>query len=125
MATILLNKKLKNDLTGVLDPAQLQALQRSLDTISALSPKDQGLVARIYTSAFNEQMRICTYLCAAALIAAVATYQKAPASVAAMKDRQDELLREVSNDDVVETTDISAMSAPVLANSVKQEAEAQ
>lgn len=88
MATIVLNRKLSNGLTGVLDPGRIKSLEQSLSTISTLSPANRDLVAQLYTDAFNEQMRICTYLSAAALLAAVATYQKNPASVAAMRAKQ-------------------------------------
>lgn len=96
MATIVLNKKLSNGLTGVLDPAQIKSLEQSLSTVSSLSPANRVLVAQLYTDAFNEQMRICTYLLAAALLAAAATYQKHPASVAVMRAKQRAMAKESS-----------------------------
>ena len=99
MATIILNKKLSNGLAGALDPTQLANLERSLNTISTLSPANQGLVAQMYTNAFNEQMRVCTYLSVVALFAAIATYQKTPASVAAMKAKQNAMAEESSTDE--------------------------
>ncbi|KAL8699912.1 MAG: hypothetical protein Q9201_005739 [Fulgogasparrea decipioides] len=88
VATIVLNNKLNSSLSGVLDAAKIKSLKQSLDTMSDLSPVNQGLVAQVYKNSFNEQMRICTYLSAAALLAAIATYQKHPASVQAMRDKQ-------------------------------------
>lgn len=98
MATIVLNNKLSNGLTELLDPARIKSLEQSLSTISTLSPANQGLVAQLYTDAFNEQMRICTYLSAAALFAALATYQKNPASVAARRVKQNAMARESSDE---------------------------
>ena len=97
-ATIVLNNKLSNGLAGVLDPARIKSLEQSLNTISTLSPANQGFVAQIYTDAFNEQMRICTYLSAAALLAAVTTYQRNPASVAAMREKQNAVAEESSDE---------------------------
>ena len=88
IATIVLNNKLRNGLTGILDPAQIKSLEQALDSISVLNPASQALVERIYTDAFNEQMRICTYVSAAALLAAILTYQKNPPAVAARKKNQ-------------------------------------
>ncbi|KAL8719830.1 MAG: hypothetical protein Q9225_003208 [Loekoesia sp. 1 TL-2023] len=98
MATIVLNKKLSSGLVGVLDAAKIKSLEQSLNTISDLSPANQGLVAQMYTNAFNDQMRICTYLSAAALLAAIATYQKHPASVQAMRDKQNAMAEESSGE---------------------------
>ena len=88
VATIVLNKKLRNGLNGVLDSVQIKSLEQAFNTISTLSPTAQNLVADLYTNAFNEQMRICTYLSAVALLAAISTYQKNPAPVAAMKEKR-------------------------------------
>ena len=88
VATIVLNNKLSTCLTGVLDPARVKSLEQSLNNISTLNSNDQALVAQAYTDAFNSQMRVCTYLSAVALLAAVATYQKNPASVARLKEKQ-------------------------------------
>ena len=94
MATIVLNNKLSNGLARVLDHTQIKSLEQSLNNIATLSPVNQGLVAQMYTDAFNEQMRICTYISATALLAAIATYQKTPASVAAMREKQNAMAEE-------------------------------
>ena len=98
MATIVLNNKVRNGLARVLDPARIKSLEQSLKNISTLTIADQGLVAQMYKDAFNEQMRICTYLSAVALLAALGTYQKNPASVAAMRERQNLITKESSNE---------------------------
>ena len=98
VATMLLNNKLKSGLAGVLDAVGIRSLQQSLSNISRLSPANQGLVAQLYTDAFNDQMRICTYCSAAALLAAIATYQKNPPSVAAMRENQDAIGEESSDE---------------------------
>ena len=105
VATILLNNKLKSGLDGVLDAAGIKSLQQSLNNISTLSPANQGLVAQMYTDAFNDQMRICTYCSAVALLAAIATYQKNPPSVAAMREKQD-ATGEESSDEGIEVSPI-------------------
>lgn len=106
MSTIVLNNKLNNGLAGVLDPARIKSLEQSLNNISTLSPANQGLVAQMYTDAFNEQMRICTYLSAAAVLAAITTYQKNPASVAAMREKQNATAEESSD----EGTELSSIA---------------
>ncbi|KAK0506855.1 hypothetical protein JMJ35_010709 [Cladonia borealis] len=99
MATIVLNNKLSTGLAGVLDPVLIKSLEQSLNNISTLNPNDQALVAQAYTDAFNSQMRICTYLSAVALLAAIATYQKNPASVARLKQKQRAMAAEDLSDE--------------------------
>ena len=106
MATIVLNKKLGTGLAGALDLARIQDLQQSLNSLGSLSPANQALVAKMYADSFNEQMRVCTYLSVFALLAALATYQRNPASVAAMKEKQN-ALRDESSDDGTELTSIA------------------
>ena len=116
MATIVLNNKLSTGLAGVLDPARIKFLEQSLNNISTLNPTDQALVAQTYTDAFNAQMRICTYLSAVALVAAIATYQKNPASVARLREKQKAMMAEDSSDEgnelasTVGTTPLQAKS---------------
>lgn len=98
IATIVLNNKLSDGLAGVLDPGRIKSLEQSLKNISTLSPANQSLVVQIYSDAFNEQMRICTYISAVALLAAIATYQKNPASVAAMRDKQTAVANESTDE---------------------------
>ncbi|KAL8653431.1 MAG: hypothetical protein Q9226_003849 [Calogaya cf. arnoldii] len=88
MATIVLNNKIGDNLAGVMPPVGIEAIQQSVNAVAALSPANQGLVAKAYSDAFNEQMRICTYLSAAAFVTSLATYQKNPPSIAAMRERQ-------------------------------------
>ena len=99
MGTIVLNNKLSTGLAGVLDPVRIKSLEQSLNNISSLNPTDQALVAQTYTDAFNAQMRICTYLSAVALVAAIATYQKNPASVARLREKQNAMAAEDSSDE--------------------------
>ena len=116
MATIVLNNKVRNGLARVLDPARIKSLEQSLKNISTLTIADQDLVAQLYKDAFNEQMRVCTYLSAVALLAALATYQKNPASVAAMKERQN-LVMEKSSDEATGSALIVG-AEPVQPNSI-------
>lgn len=108
MATIVQNNKLSNGLAGALDPVKIKSLEQSLNNISKLSPVNQGLVAQLYTEAFNEQMRICTYLSVAALLAAIATYQRNPASVAAMREKQNAVTGESSDEGTELTSNAGA-----------------
>ena len=98
IATIVLNNKLSDGLAGVLDPARIKSLEQSLNNISTLSPANQRLVQKMYSDAFNEQMRICTYISVVALLAAIATYQKHPASVALMREKQAAVADESSDE---------------------------
>jgi hypothetical protein len=63
-------------------------LQQSLSTISNLDLSQQAAVATVFSNSFNEQMRICTYLSAVAVIVALFTWQRNPVSVAENKARQ-------------------------------------
>lgn len=88
MATIVLNNKLRRDLSGTLTDSQIRSLERSLDTLKDLNFSEQGLVAQVYAESFNAQMRICIYLSVVGLVAALATYQRIPPSIAAMREKQ-------------------------------------
>ena len=116
IATIVLNNKLSTCLTGVLGTVRVKSLQQSLSYISTLNPNDQALVAQAYTDAFNSQMRICTYLSAVALLAAIATYQKNPASVARLKEKQRAMAAEELSDEGKELGS-TAGATPVQAKS--------
>ena len=106
MATIVLNNKLSTGLAGALDPARIKELEQSLSTISSLSPENQALVAKVYADSFNEQMRVCCYLSIFALLAAIATYQRNPASVEAMKEKQ----KATADDSSDEGTELSSIA---------------
>lgn len=111
MATIVLNRKLSTGLAGTLDPARIKELEHSLNSISSLSPANQALVAKLYADSFNEQMRVCTYLSIFALLAAIATYQRHPASVAAMKEKQ----KATADNSSDEGTELSSIAGAVSA----------
>ncbi len=89
MATTVLNNRLRTGLSGVLTEDQITSLEKSLTTLRDLSPFEQGQVAQLYADGFNAQMRICTYLSVVGVIAAIATYQRTPATIAAMKEKQE------------------------------------
>jgi hypothetical protein len=102
IATIILNHKLTTQLTGIVSPSQLRNLEQSLTTILKLGSADRAAVAVVYAASFNAQMRICTYLSAVAIVAAMGTFLKAPPSIAATKEREREkevvLVRESESD---------------------------
>ena len=89
IATIVLNNKLRDGLSGKLTDGQIGSLEKSLSTLKDLDLSEQSLVAQVYADSFNAQMRICTYVSIIGLLAAMATYQKTPASVAAMREKQE------------------------------------
>lgn len=98
-ATIVLNHKLTTELVDILTPAQLRNLEQSLTTILRLNAADRAAVAVVYAASFNSQMRICTYLSAAGIVAAMGTFLKKPASIATAKEKEMEK-REVLVSDV-------------------------
>ncbi|KAH8692258.1 putative MFS multidrug transporter [Talaromyces proteolyticus] len=83
IATIVLNHKINTELAGILTPFQLHNLEQSLTTIAELSPSDRAAVTRVYAASFGTQMRICTYLSAAGVIAATGTYLSEPPKISA------------------------------------------
>lgn len=115
MATIVLNKKLSQQLQGVLDPAKIKALEQSLNTLGSLSPAGQARVGQVYVDSFNEQMRICTYISLFALLAALATYQRNPVSVAATKEKRQAVTDESSGGE----TGMSSMAVDTGASSTR------
>ena len=88
--TIVLNDKLRRKLVSVLDATELSNLQRSLSTVEDLQLEQQGAVGKVYSEAFNQQMRICTYVSVLCLLASVATFSRHPASIEDAKARQQE-----------------------------------
>lgn len=99
IATIILNDKLSKELAGMLDPTQLTTLQRSLSTIRDLEPRQQAAVAGVYAEAFNQQMRICTYVSVGCLLASLATFSRHPASIADARARQEAFAKKSQNSD--------------------------
>lgn len=84
-------------LDEVLNPTQLLNLETFLSSIASLTPSEQAAVATVYTESFNQQMRVCTYLSAACIIAALGTFQRSPASVAARQDKEETASAEPDN----------------------------
>ena len=94
IATIVLNRKFNANLAGVLDPAQLRNIEQSLSTILRLNLSDRAVVGKVYAESFNEQMRLCTFLSAACVVASLGTLLRNPPSVAAAKEKQDAVMGE-------------------------------
>ncbi len=84
-----MNHRLTTDLAGVLDGAQLRALERSMSTMRRLGSSERAAVATVFAKAFNEQMRVCTYLSVAGLLASAGTFLRNPPSIAAAKEKED------------------------------------
>jgi hypothetical protein len=88
IATIIFNHNISTQLPVVLSPSQLSSLEQSITTIYGLDTEQQGRVATVFASSFSTQMRVCTYLAAAAVVTAAFTWQKNPASVGDDKTNQ-------------------------------------
>ena len=88
VATIIFNHNIATDLPGILSPTQLTNLQQSITTIFDLEPQQQVKVAEAFADSFNKQMRFCMYLSAVAVVVALFTLQKNPASVADAESEQ-------------------------------------
>jgi len=101
IATIIFNRRVATDLSEALSATQLENLQQSLSTISSLNLSQQAAVATVFSNSFNEQMRVCIYLLAVALIVALLTWQKNPPSVAENKARQTALAESQVDKDIV------------------------
>lgn len=91
VATILSNNRLSNNLVTVLSPAEIEAVQRSLETISNLQPSQQIAVAKAFAESFNDQMRLCLGVCAVSILVAVSTWQRNPATLEENRNKQKEL----------------------------------
>ena len=97
VATIIFNDRLSKELSGILDNVQLRNLKQSLNTIGSLDPSEQAAVSTVYAKSFNQQMRFCTYLSAACVVAALGTFSKTPASVKAAREKQDAISNETDS----------------------------
>lgn len=84
-------------LDKVPSPTKLLNLKTFLNSMASLTPSEQTAIATVYTESFNQQMRICTYLSAACIIAALGTFQRSPASVAARQDKGETVGSEPDN----------------------------
>jgi hypothetical protein len=96
VATIIFNGNLAKSLGDTVTPTELHSLQRSLSTISRLTPKQRAAVIKIYADSFNDQMEMCTYVSIFCLLAALATWQRKPMSVvdSVMKKQDEESVEE-------------------------------
>jgi hypothetical protein len=102
--TVVLNNKFDVQLSSLLSSEQLYDLKRSLSTLGRLSLQQQAVVGSIFADSFNEQMRICMYLAIGALLAAVATYSRQPASIAEAQDRQKAMMQGKTDLDMIQTS---------------------
>jgi hypothetical protein len=88
IASMILNQQVATNLAEALSVTQLKNLQQSLSTLSSLELSQQAAVAIVFSNSFNEQMRICTYSSALALIVALFTWKRNPACVVECKAKQ-------------------------------------
>jgi ABC-type uncharacterized transport system permease subunit len=106
VATIVFNRKLVKTLGGSLTPTALHSLEQSLTTISDLPPDQQQKVIDVYSTSFNEQMRICTYVSAFCVIAAICTFRKNPVNIEAARERERLALASSDGNTVNEKQDV-------------------
>ncbi|MCJ1381112.1 hypothetical protein MMC17_004221 [Xylographa soralifera] len=91
-STIILNKRLVNELQGVLSEIQLVELRQSLNYIPSLEPAQQLAVAQTFARSFNDQLRDCTYVAAACVVISLFTYSRHPTDIMKRKARGEALL---------------------------------
>jgi hypothetical protein len=76
-----------SDLTDVLSPEQIKTLYRNPGFISQLDLARQVAVREAFALAFNEGLRVCTYVAAASLVISLFVWQKYPPSIQERKDQ--------------------------------------
>ena len=96
VATVVFNHNLVNSLGNSLEPSTLRDLQQTLHVIVNLTMSEQAEVVEVYSISFNQSMRICTYVAAFCVLAAIATWQRNPVDIADARKRE-RLAREWTN----------------------------
>jgi hypothetical protein len=75
------NKVCVRDLQGILTPQQVRDLQTSTQIFKSLDEAGRNAVRIAYSDAFNDSLRICTYVAAGYLVVSALTWQKNPPPV--------------------------------------------
>ncbi|RAH64464.1 uncharacterized protein BO66DRAFT_443961 [Aspergillus aculeatinus CBS 121060] len=78
---IVFNTNVQQALAGVLTAEQLDEFYKTPAAIYKLPVAQQLAVRQVYVSTFNTEMRICTGVAAACLVATLCTYQRKPQSI--------------------------------------------
>nr|POE90701.1 efflux pump mlce [Quercus suber] len=86
MSTAVFGNRISS-LTDVLTAQQISTLYRNTGFISQLSLAQQVAVRQAFALAFNDALRICTYVSAVSLVVSFFTWQKHPPSIQERKDQ--------------------------------------
>ena len=87
IGAIVLNAAVSSSTTLVraLTASQRAQLYKSPLVIAEFSPDQQKLVAGVYADAFTKQMRVCTYVAAAAFVVSLLTIERRPSPPASRR----------------------------------------
>lgn len=91
IGTIIINRKLSSRALKYISPAQLDKLRDSLNAMASFDETQREAIRVIYAAAFREQMLVCSYVLALAIVISMATWQRHPRSVEESKMRQQRL----------------------------------
>ncbi|KAK8122159.1 hypothetical protein PG984_010829 [Apiospora sp. TS-2023a] len=81
LCSMVFDHAVKDKLTGLLGPSELQALQQSPVFSASLPLAAQEMVRNVYATAFVDDLKIFIYLAAAGVIASLFTYERNPPSM--------------------------------------------
>ena len=88
IATAVFTVQTAADLNRIFSPAEIAGILSSTSIIGTL-PRDQMLeVRKLFGGAFNNELRIMTYVAVGAFAASIATFRKHPRSLQDVKDEQ-------------------------------------
>lgn len=94
VSTIVLNREIEKDLSGVVTQSQLNNFFASPIEAYNWNIQDQMKVRIAETAAFNISMQICTGVAAACLILTLLTYQRRPPTMLERKRQLEDLYRQ-------------------------------
>jgi len=85
---IVFNKESQKFLVGILTAELLGLLHESPAVIDTFSPMQRLKIRDVFAESFNESLRACTYVSAAAVVASLIMYQRHPPDVLKRKKEQ-------------------------------------
>jgi hypothetical protein len=91
-STIILDIKINKSLSGVLSPTELDTLRQTVTEISSLKPDQQLAVKNTFAHAFDDQMRICTYVSIASVLASLLVFSRYPINFKKRMELAEEVL---------------------------------
>ncbi|KAI9778082.1 MAG: hypothetical protein M1839_008386 [Geoglossum umbratile] len=90
IAQSLLNSVVENELSRVLDQAQIDALRRSVSEIHNMTAAEAAFVRESYSKAFNLQSRTMMYFAMASFLLSFLVYRRDPVSLKELRNLQNE-----------------------------------